>query len=178
ITCASAIGYYGDRKAEILDENSKSGKGFLSECSILWEDSSKLLEGFSQTMNILRIGIVLSTKDGALPKMLMTKSVGMLNYFGNGKQYYSWIHIDDLVKIFIEILAKRLPSGIINAVALTPITNKNMMYQIAEKLGGIPLVMSAPEFAIRLGLGEMADVVLNSNRVIPRFLEQNSFQWQ
>jgi uncharacterized protein (TIGR01777 family) len=178
IICASAIGYYGDRKDEILEENSSIGSGFLSDCSKEWEESSLLLKKFSNTFNILRIGIVLSTKDGALPKMLMTKNIGMLTYFGDGSQFYSWIHIEDLTAIFGSIIQGKLPSGMINAVSPKPLTNKEMTRSIASSLGGIPLVLPAPAFGLRIGLGEMADVVLNSTRVIPKFLQDHGFTWK
>jgi uncharacterized protein (TIGR01777 family) len=178
VSCASAIGYYGERGNEILTENSKNGVGFLSECSVLWEESAKDLTPFTDHFSILRIGVVLSVKDGALPKMLMTKNVGILSYFGNGNQYYSWIHIDDLVSIFEKLADHVLPSGIINAVAPEPLSNKNMMHSIASALGGIPLVIPAPAFGLRMALGEMADVVLNSTRVIPKFLTDHQFEWK
>ena len=178
IICASAVGYYGERGEEILTEKSAKGQGFLSECSDLWEASSTLIKPFTENFSILRIGVVLSTKDGALPKMLMTKNVGILNYFGSGNQYYSWIHIDDLVEICTRLLDNDLKSGIINAVVPEPITNKAMMQQIASTLGSIPLVLPAPAFGLRLALGEMADVVLNSTRVIPQALIDSGFEWQ
>ncbi len=178
ISCASAIGYYGDRKDEVLTESTSAGEGFLSECSIKWEDSSALLEPYTDKFSIIRIGIVLSTKDGALPKMLMTKNFGTLSYFGNGEQYYSWIHLDDLVQIFESLIKNKFSGGIINAVAPEPLSNKAMMQEIAASLGGIPLVLPAPAFALKLVMGEMADVVLNSNRVIPKVLKESGFKWQ
>ena len=178
VICASAIGFYGDRGSEILTEQSSVGSGFLSECSVLWENSAQELNPFTDHLSILRIGVVLSVNDGALPKMLMTKNAGVLSYFGNGEQYYSWIHIDDLVRIFEQLVLHKLQSGIINAVSPEPISNKAMTKNIASALGGIPLVIPAPSFGLRIALGEMADVVLNSTRVIPKSLIDQSFIWQ
>ena len=178
ISCASAIGYYGERGNEILTEDSKKGEGFLAECSVLWENSAKYLTQYTDHFSILRIGVVLSVKDGALPKMLMTKNVGVLSYFGNGNHYYSWIHIDDLVSIFEKLADRVLPSGIINAVAPDPLSNKDMMNSIANTIGGIPLVIPTPAFGLRIALGEMADVVLNSTRVVPKFLSDHQFVWK
>lgn len=174
---ASAIGYYGDRKDEKLDESSPVGRGFMAECCKIWEDSAKTLEPNVDRLLINRIGIVLSAKGGALPKILMTKQIGVYNYFGNGKQYYSWIHIDDLCQIFISQIEKRFPSGIYNAVTPKPIRNKQFTIQIKNALNGY-IAMSAPIFGLRLLLGEMANVVLNSNRVYPKRLQDESFDFK
>lgn len=173
---ASAIGYYGDRDDQRLDESSDPGKGFMAECCIQWEKAAELVTPFVDRVIVNRIGIVLSTKGGALPKILMTKAVGVYNYFGNGQQYYSWIHIDDMCKIFLDGIAKPEMQGIYNAVAPLPLTNKAFTQQIKNALGGIA-ALPAPKFGLRLLLGEMADVVLNSNRVIPQKLTSESFAY-
>lgn len=172
-TCASAVGYYGERGEEVLTEGSPPGVGFMADCCVAWEESAYLLESLVARLSILRIGIVLSTKDGALPKMLMTKNFGILSYFGDGSQYYAWIHISDLVKIFESTLVNSTYKGVYNAVAPAPITNKQMMEGIKDKMDSSALLLPAPSFALRLVMGEMADVVLNSTRVVPsRLLEQ------
>jgi len=171
---ASAIGYYGDRADQILDESSGPGKGFMADCCVQWEDAADLVVPFVNRVVVNRIGIVLSTKGGALPKILMTKAVGVYNYFGNGKQYYSWIHIDDMCKIFLDGIESPKAEGIYNAVVPQPITNKAFTQRIKKALGGIA-ALPAPKFGLRLLLGEMADVVLNSNRVIPKHLQDESF---
>ena len=174
---ASAVGFYGNRDDENLYEDSPVGKGFMAECCKLWEDSAQELKSHVDRLLINRIGIVLSTKGGALPKVLMTKQVGVYNYFGNGKQYYSWIHIDDLCNIFIDQIKKNYPSGIYNAVAPKPLTNKQFTIEIKDALNG-NLALPAPVFGLRLLLGEMANVVLNSNRVYPKRLEEESFGFE
>lgn len=174
---ASAIGYYGDRADEELTTASAAGEGFLSECCKLWEMASKQLEEVSAVNHILRVGIVLSTQGGALPKILMTQGVKMYNYFGRGDQYYSWIHIDDLSRMFLSLLNHR-PSGIFNGVSPTPLTNKAFTHAVSDGAGG-GLVLPAPSIALRLLLGEMADVVLNSNRVLPEGVGNiNGFEYQ
>lgn len=175
---ASAVGYYGDRGEEPLTEESQAGSGFLAECSILWEKSSMLFDNIAERMAIVRIGIVLSTKDGALPKMLMTKALKTYNYFGDGSQYYSWIHIDDLVGIFEYIINNETLSGIFNGVTPEPITNKEMTRKIANAVSGTALVISAPSMALRLVLGEMADVILNSTRVYPKNVSAAGFDFK
>jgi len=108
---------------------------------------------------------------------LMTKSVGVYNYFGNGSQYYSWIHIDDLCHVFVEMIENDTISGVVNGVSPSPISNKDFTIVIKKALGGL-LALPAPKFGLRLALGEMADVVLNSNRVIPRVLTQKDFYYR
>ena len=171
---ASAIGYYGDRADKLLTEESAVGNGFLAECCEIWEKAAIKLEPLVDRLIINRIGIVLSTKGGALPKILMTKAVGLYNYFGNGQQYYSWVHIDDLCAMFLKSITDVNMKGTYNAVAPDPLTNKQFTIDIKEALGGFA-ALPAPKFGLRLALGEMADVVLNSNRVIPKKLLAESF---
>jgi uncharacterized protein (TIGR01777 family) len=173
---ASAVGFYGDRGNEKLTELSPPGSGFMAECCEQWEDSAKKLKDLVDRLVINRIGIVLSTKGGALPKILMTKAVGVYNYFGSGNQYYSWIHIDDLCRGFLRNITDDSMSGIYNAVAPKPLTNKDFTIDIKNALGGIA-ALPAPKFGLRLLLGEMADVVLNSNRVYPTKLESENFRY-
>ncbi len=173
---ASAIGYYGDRGSEKLTETSLVGKGFMADCCKRWEDSAQELYEHVDRLVINRIGIVLSTNGGALPKILMTKAVGVYNYFGSGSQYYSWIHIDDLCRLFLRNIIDDSMSGVYNAVAPKPITNKEFTIGIKDSLGGI-VALPAPKFGLRLLLGEMADVVLNSNRVYPERLVDGNFHY-
>ena len=178
IVCASAIGYYGDRGSVELTESSDAGKEFLSKCSLEWEASSMLLAPYAERLSILRIGIVLAKEGGALPKILMTKNIGVLAYFGSGKQYYSWIHINDICKMFKECLLNKQASGIYNAVVPLPLTNKDFTKVIAKSLYNPHLVVPAPAFALRLAMGEMANVVLNSNRVIPTRMTELGFEYE
>ena len=173
---ASAVGFYGDRGGEKLTEHSPVGEGFMADCCQQWEDSAKELEALVGRLVINRIGIVLSTQGGALPKILMTKSVGVYNYFGSGSQYYSWIHIDDLCRVFLKNITDDSMRGIYNTVAPEPLTNKDFTRTIKDSLGGIA-ALPAPVFGLRLLLGEMANVVLNSNRVYPTELEKDNFHY-
>lgn len=173
---ASAVGYYGNRKDEVLDESSPVGTGFMADCCQQWEDSALSLESNTDRLIINRIGIVLSTKGGALPKVLMTKAIGVYNYFGNGNQYYAWIHIDDLCRMLIQQIEDDSFNGVYNAVAPEPLTNKAFTTHIKKAMSG-NLVLPAPTFGLRLALGEMANVVLNSTRAIPKRMKQHSFEY-
>lgn len=177
IVSASAIGYYGDRGNEELNEDSPAGKGFLAECCTQWENAAQELEPFAERLAIMRIGIVLSTRGGALPKILMTKAAHLLNYFGSGKQYYSWIHIDDLCNMIISAIKNEQYKGVYNAVTPHPVTNKEFTQLVGKGLDGKYLIFPAPAFGLRLALGEMADVVLNSNRVLPLALEKTDYEY-
>lgn len=161
---ASAIGFYGDRADELLNESSVAGVGFLAECCQQWEAASHQMASVSDANHIIRVGIVLSTQGGALPKILMTEKIGVFNYFGDGKQYYSWIHIDDISQLFIDMLDQP-SSTTINGVSPLPLTNKDFVTETKNALGK-GFVLPAPAFAMRIALGEMSDVVLNSNRVV------------
>ncbi|MFM2393038.1 MAG: hypothetical protein RLZZ546_1020 [Bacteroidota bacterium] len=170
IICASAIGYYGNVPTETLTEKSQKGGGFLSDSTSMWEKASRRLHDCTDRIVILRIGIVLSRKGGALPKMLMTSGMGMLNYFGNGRQYYSWIHIDDLANIFDKALLDSQYTGTINAVAPDSVTNRVFIENIEKASERKFFKISVPTFVLRLLLGEMADVILNSNKIHPSVL--------
>ena len=178
IVSASAIGYYGDRGEEELIEDSPPGGGFLGECCILWEEAANGFKDVCDRLSILRVGIVLSTRGGALPKVLMTAPTRILNYFGNGGQYYSWIHITDVSRCFIKCITDSNYSGIYNAVSPTPVTNKEFTSKIGEALGGGYLCLPVPAFGLKIALGQMANVVLNSNRVVPEKLKEKFFSWK
>jgi len=174
---ASAIGYYGDQGDTILDETGNPGDEFLATCCMLWEDASEKLAEVSDNNSLLRVGLVLSTSGGALPKILMTKALKVFNYFGNGKQYYSWIHIDDISRMFIQLLEKPSKHDIYNGVSPRPLTNKKFTEEVRDGAGG-GVVLPAPAFGLKLALGEMAKVVLNSNRVVPKNFTSEGFEYK
>ncbi len=173
---ASAIGYYGHQGDTILDENGNPGDEFLSTCCMLWEDASEKLSDVARHNKILRVGLVLSTAGGALPKILMTKAVKVFNYFGNGQQYYSWIHIDDISRMFLHLLDHPGAFDIYNGVVPRPLTNKKFTEEVRDGAGG-GIILPAPAFGLKLALGEMAKVVLNSNRVIPKNFLTEGFEF-
>ncbi len=175
---ASAVGYYGHRHNEVLTEISHPGTEFMSECCALWEEASMKLKNYSEKLCIFRIGIVLSSQDGALPKMLMTEGLRIFNYFGNGHQYYPWIHIKDLTGFIIFSLQNKHIDGIFNTVAPQQITNKEMMKNIIKSNNIKGLLFSAPAFVLKIVLGEMSAVVLNSNRIDTTKIENSGYKFQ
>jgi len=177
---AAAIGIYGDRDDEVLTESSPIGEeGFLVQCCKEWEQAIQAAATKIKIRTVtIRIGIVLSTKGGALPKMLLPLKFFTASYFGDGQQWYSWVHIDDVCNIFIKAMETEAMQGVYNATTLHPLTNKDLTERMVKALGKRALVIPAPTAALRLGMGEMADVVLNSNKVLPQRLEKIGFSFQ
>lgn len=175
---ASAIGIYGNRGDEELNEASKSGKGgFLVDSVIAWENAINKIESDLLRKVIIRIGIVLSTKGGALPKMAGGVVLNAVPYFGDGKQIYSWIHIEDLCRMFLFALQKENINGIVNGVAPHPVTNEEMCRKILLVRGKADISFGVPEFVLRLVLGEMADVVLTGSNIRPEAILKNGFKF-
>lgn len=160
---ASAIGYYGNRGDEPLREDSPPQKGdFLSETCQLWEAASEPIQNLGVRLVKLRIGIVLSPHGGALAKMLPSYAAHVATYFGNGRQWYSWIHIDDLCRLFIFALENQQMQGTYNAASPQSLRNHDFALKVAEGLDKKCLLVPVPLFALRLAFGQMADVVLQS----------------
>jgi len=175
---ASAIGFYGDRRDEWLDEKSNPGEGFLSESTRQWEKSAKEMESIGSRLITIRIGIVLSTKGGALPKLVLPQKFWLGTYFSDGMAYYPWIHIDDLCNIFIKSIEDESMNGIFNGVAPTPVSNIELTKAIATALNKKVMMIPVPAFLLRLGMGEMADVVLTSARVSAEKIKNSGFKFQ
>lgn len=176
---ASAIGYYGDRGTELLIESAKPGDaGFLAESVIAWENSINQVAAIGLRTVSIRIGIALSTKGGALEKLLIPFNFWLGVYFGNGKQIYSWIHIEDLCRIFIKAIEDKGLEGPYNGVAPNPVTNKEFTEITGKALGKSALLIPSPSFAIRLGMGEMADVVLTGSNVSSKKIEATGFKFE
>ncbi len=178
IVAASAVGYYGDRKDEILTENSQPGKGFLTECTMAWEATFDQFEKLADRFVALRIGIVLSSKGGALEKLALPFKAGIGNYFGKGDQYYSWIHIDDICEMFAYALKNEKLAGYFNAVGPRPATTKEIIYSIKEAKNSSALVFPSPSFAMKLALGEMSCMILGSTRVSAQKILNSGYQFQ
>lgn len=175
---ASAIGYYGDRGKEVLDEKSTSGTGFLAEVCRELESSTEILHGRGTRIVPLRIGVVLSKKGGALAKMLVPFQMGMGGPLGSGQQYFSWIAIDDMVGIILHALKNPSLAGPVNAVAPNPVTNAEYSATLGQVLKR-PAFMPMPAFAVRILFGEMADeILLSSTRVKPSILEISGYKFQ
>jgi uncharacterized protein (TIGR01777 family) len=164
---ASAIGYYGSRGDEILTESSTNGTDFLALVCRDWEAEANRAAATGVRTIMLRTGVVLSGKGGALPKMLTPFKLGVGGRLGSGQQWMSWIAIDDVVGIIRHTIANEQVSGPVNVVAPNPVRNEEFTRLLAGMLHR-PAIFPAPAFVLRLALGEMADaVLLSSDRVKP-----------
>ena len=179
LACASAVGYYGDRGEETLTEESPPGTGYLADVCREWEAASGPAARKGIRVVALRIGMVLSSKGGALPRMLPLFRAGLGGVIGTGSQYVSWVALDDLPGIFLHAVQRGDLSGPVNAVAPRPVTNR----EFTEALGKVlsrPTPLPVPAFALRLGVGrEMADtLLLSSARAVPRRLEETGYRFR
>ena len=176
--CASAIGFYGNRGDEVLTEASPAGNGFLPEVTREWEAASRIAaDAGIRTVN-LRLGLALSPKGGALKKMLTPFKLGLGGKIGSGQQWWSWIHVDDIVGALHHALQTDSLSGPVNLVAPNPVRNADFTKVLASVLRR-PAFFHVPAFAARLAFGEMADeLLLSSERVEPAKLRGSSYAFR
>lgn len=175
--CASAIGYYGNRGDEVLTEGAAAGAGFLADVSREWEAATQpAVAAGIRTIN-LRTGIVLSAHGGALKPMLLPFRLGLGGKIGSGRQWWSWIHIDDFVAAVEHVIKSLHVSGPVNMTAPNPVTNAEFTKALAGVLKR-PAILPVPGFATRLAFGEFAeDGILASARVEPEKLVEAGFQF-
>lgn len=178
LVSASAIGFYGNRGAEVLGEESASGEDFLSGVAREWEKATLPASQAGIRVVHLRIGIVLSASGGALGQMLKPFKLGLGGRIGSGEQYMSWIALDDLVSIIKHALNDEHLRGPVNAVAPTPATNEQFTKTLGRVLGR-PALLPVPAFALRLAFGrEMADsLLLGGARVEPARLKETGYRF-
>ena len=175
---ASAIGCYGDRGDEILTESSSIGTDFLSLTVRDWEAEATRAEMSGIRTVLLRFGVILSADGGALPQMLMPFRFGLGGRLGSGKQWMSWIALDDAVETICSAIANENLTGPVNVVSPSPLTNAEFT-RIAAAVLHRPAIFAAPAFALRIALGEMADaLLLASQRVIPERLLDASYAFR
>ena len=175
---ASAIGYYGDRGDEIMTEESYVGSGYLADVCREWEDSCQPAIDAGIRCAKMRIGVVLSKDGGALAKMLLPFRLGGGGVIGNGKQYMSWIAIEDVAAGLLFALDNENAHGPINLVSPNPVTNREFTKTLGRVLSR-PTVVPLPGFAAKLAFGEMAEaLLLSSTRVIPAKLNDLGFSFR
>lgn len=170
---SSATGFYGADTGDVrLTEETRSGTDFLAHVTRSWENASELIYNVGIRTVKLRVGVVLSTEGGALPKITLPIRWGVGSPLGSGKQWVSWIHIEDLCNMYIEALENDQWKGTYNAVAPSPVTNEELTRQIAKAVERPLWAPNVPSFALRLLFGQMADVVLGSNYVVNQKISQ------
>ena len=165
---ASATGYYGATTSDkIYTETDSSATGFAAEVCRLWEKTSLKFAGSGLRTVILRTGVVLTPKGGALEKLVVVTRLGIGSPIGSGKQYLPWIHIGDLCNIYVKAIEDNTMSGIFNAVAPDNETNREFTKKLASVLHKPYLAPPVPEFVMKLLFGEMASVLLEGSRISP-----------
>ena len=178
LVAASAIGFYGDRGDEELTETSKAGKNFLAEVSREWESEARRAEDSGVRTVLLRTGIVLSKDGGALGTMLTPFKFGLGGVIGDGKQWMSWISIDDHIEVINFALENENIRGAVNSVSPNPVTNQEFTAVMGEVLYR-PTFIPVPEFAVHLAFGEMGEaLLLDSIKVIPKRLLDAGFKFK
>ena len=176
VVCASAVGYYGDRGEERLDETSEPGEGFLAELCVDWESAAAEAARFGVRVCSLRIGVVLSRDGGALPLMARPFRFGVGGVLGDGQQWFPWIHLDDLVGMLLAALGGDAWKGPVNAVAPQPVRNETLTRTLGKLLRR-PTFMRVPGFAVKAVLGELSGELLGSKRVIAARAEALGFDF-
>jgi len=175
---ASAIGYYGDRGDEVLKETSERGRGFLPAVCVAWESAAEPAEAAGMRVVHLRFGVILSKDGGALARMLTPFRLGLGGPVGDGRQYMSWITLDDAVGAIRHALDSTSIAGPVNAVSPAPLTNRKFGSTLGRVLGR-PAIAPLPVFMARLAFGEMADaLLLASARVVPGVLQATGYRFR
>jgi uncharacterized protein (TIGR01777 family) len=174
---ASAVGFYGDRGDEILNESSAPGPGFLGEVCLDWETEAAHARELGVRPAFVRTGVALSPSGGALEKMLLPFKLGLGGRLGDGRQWFPWIHIEDVVGIFLHALTSPAVDGPINGVAPGIVTNEEFTRELAAVLNR-PAFFPVPQFALRALMGEMAEVVTASQRVVPQVALDTGYRFK
>ncbi len=175
---ASAVGFYGDRGDDIMTETEPSGDTFLAEVTRDWEAEARRAEDSGIRTVLMRSGIVLSKDGGALSTMLTPFKLGVGGVIGSGKQWMSWISLEDIVELYIDGLTNEGLRGAVNAVSPQPVTNETFTKVLGDVLYR-PTFIPLPEFAINLVFGEMGhELLLSSTRVVPKRLQDKGFRFK
>lgn len=171
LVSASAVGYYGDRGSELLDEQSSAGSDFLARLVVDWEAAAQAATGLGVRVVLPRFGLLLGRGGGALDRLQPLFALGLGGRLGSGAQYMPWLHLDDAIEIIRAALGDERLAGPINAVAPAPVTNREFTAALGRALRR-PAFWWVPGSALQLALGDAASVLLASQRVLPRRLEQ------
>ena len=177
LVSASAVGYYGDRGDEQLDESSRKGDGFLADVCAEWEREAMAAEKLGVRVVCVRVGVVLAPHGGALATMLTPFRMGVGGRLGSGRQWMPWVHIKDLVGVMLHASRNDAIRGPINGVAPHPVTNVDFTRTLAKAVHR-PALLPVPRIALRLALGEVSDILLASQRVFPKVAEQSGYVFE
>jgi len=177
LLCASAVGYYGSRGDEELLESAAPGEGFLADVCVEWESAALQAQRHDVRVVCMRIGVVLSREGGALPRLLLPFRLGLGGRLGSGRQWFPWIHLEDLVAMIQIALESEAWSGPVNAVSPKPVTNADFSHALGRQLGR-PTLLPVPAFALRGALGELSGELLGSRKVVPDVAQKREFPFR
>jgi len=176
LVSASAVGYYGSRGEEVLDESSPPAVGFLPEVCVAWEKEAQAAMALGMRVVVIRIGVALDPRGGALGRMLLPFRLGAGGRLGSGRQWMSWIHLADLVEQF-RFVVENPVGGVWNGVAPVPVTNREFTRELARALRR-PAFFPVPPLSLKLMFGEMSQVLLESQRIAPRAAQAAGFRYR
>lgn len=176
LVSGSAVGYYGPHGDEPVTEATPAGTDFLARICVDWEQEARAVNTATTRLAIVRTGLVLAGNGGALAKMLLPFKLGAGATLGSGMQFFPWIHADDWVAMTMWLIRNDAALGAFNAVAPAPVTNQTFTRTLARVLRR-PALFKAPGFALRLAMGEMADMILHGQRVMPAHAARMGFQF-
>jgi uncharacterized protein (TIGR01777 family) len=177
LVSASAVGFYGDGGDRALAEDAQPGQDFLARLAVEWENTARKADREDVRVVLVRIGIVLAKDGGALPAMLRPFRMGLGGPLGSGRQYFPWIHLDDLVGAILFALDTDAVQGPVNAAAPNPPTQADFARALGRALGK-PAFLAAPPVALRLLLGEKADLLLKGQRALPNALRARGYKFR
>jgi hypothetical protein len=177
LVSVSAVGWYGPRGDEPLDETAAPGSGFLAEVCQAWEAEAERAATLGVRVVRLRIGVVLAPDGGALARLLLPFRAGLGGPLGSGRQWMSWVHRDDVVGLVLAALGSEAWHGAVNATAPAPVTNRDFARALGRVLGR-PAVLPVPAIVLRLALGEMASMLVTGQRVLPKVAEAHGYAFR
>ena len=177
LVSASAVGYYGDRGEEVLTESSSRGPGFLADVCASWEREALRAEQLGIRVVLIRIAMVLSDKGGALQQMLTPFRFGLGGKFGDGQQWMPWVELNDLVRLFVFAAENDCVSGLLNGCSPEPVRNLDFTKALGDAIHR-PTFMPVPELALKAVLGQSANFILASQRVVPQRTEEFGFGFE
>lgn len=175
---SSAVGHYGDRKDEVLSEESEPGTDFLANTCLAWERAADKIDNLGLRLVIFRTGVVLTKEGGALPKIAKPIKLGLGAPLGSGKQWLPWIHIDDAVSMLLYAIENEEIAGIYNMASPFPATNKSFTQAVAKQFKKPLWLPPVPGFLLRVVMGEMSRVVLNSNKTTSDKIVESGFKFK
>ncbi|GJQ32125.1 MAG: epimerase [Ignavibacteriaceae bacterium] len=176
LVSSSATGFYGNTGDEEVDEVSPRGEGFLADVCTAWEQEAQIARDHGVKVSIVRTGVVLSSEGGALKKMIPAFKFMVGGSLGAGTQWMSWIHIDDIVDLYIHLIDNP-QDGVFNGVSPTPVMMDVFVFHLGRALKK-PSLMKIPSFALKILFGEMASTILDSQKVIPAYTEKSGFHFK